>query len=85
MTLSAVWGVQSCFRTYKYSVRLKRCNSPRGLYLEARYKHLVSKSIVYIPLYGGGKEELYTGRKKNIFGSTCTSHFLIYLFSCPNG
>ena len=36
-TLSAVWGVRSCISTYKYSVKLQRCNSPRGLYLEARY------------------------------------------------
>ena len=36
-TLSAVWGVQSCLSTYKYSVRLRQCNSPCGLYLEAHY------------------------------------------------
>ena len=36
-TFWAVWGVQSCFSTYKYSVRLQQCYSPRGLYLEARY------------------------------------------------
>ena len=35
--LSAVWGVRSCTGACKYSVRLQRCNSPRGLYLEARY------------------------------------------------
>ena len=44
-----MWGVQSCLSTCKYSVRLQRCNSPRGLYLEARNdgffaQHLVSKS-----------------------------------------
>ena len=64
-TLSAVRSVQSCSSTYKYSVRLQRYNSPRGLYLEA--PTVVSKSIVYIPLQGGEKEELYTGRKKSIF------------------
>ena len=36
-TLSGVCGVRSCISTYKYSVKLQRCNSPRGLYLEARY------------------------------------------------
>ena len=36
-TLSAVWGVRSCLSTCKYGIRLQRCNSPRGLYLEARY------------------------------------------------
>ena len=36
-TLSAVWGVRSCISTYKYSEKLQRCNSPRGLYLEGRY------------------------------------------------
>ena len=41
-TLSAVRGVQSCLSTYKYSARLQRCNSPCGLYLEARYNGFVA-------------------------------------------
>ena len=60
-----MWGVQSCISTYKYSVRLQQCYSPRGLYLEARCNgffaisaknqllYLASKSVVYIPLEGG--------------------------------
>ena len=60
-----MWGVQSCISTYKNSVRLQQCYSPRGLYLEARCNgffaisaknpllYLASKSVVYIPLEGG--------------------------------
>ena len=64
-SLSAVRSVQSCSSTYKYSVRLQRYNSPRGLYLEARYngfsgwtreKSIIAPSVkkyrVYIPIGG---------------------------------
>ena len=84
-TLSVVWGVQSCLSTYKFSIRLLRCNSPRGLYLEARYNGFFAPSVkkyrVYTPI-GGWKRGNIHRTEKNIHLYRYEFFFVKGVYSC---